>query len=282
MEAWAEARPYGVRYLAAWTPLIAAYLIVFAIAHPGPLGWSLLTAMVNVSIPLILGGVVFAIVSAWVLRATLFVQLGAHISLSLAFSWVWLIGLGWQLGLVRGLRGQGWEPVSFLGPALTWQLFQGLLVYFMVLAGIYAIHLHVRGSYLLAGLTSGVETDPALASVQEAGSADRPPQRLFIKSEGSYQPLDFDEIIAVSGADDYCELHLPHGPCLIRMTLSELQDRLNAEVFLRVHRSHIININRVVSVAARSGGGLTVALQAGVSIPASRSGASALTPFLIS
>lgn len=285
-QVWAEARPYTVRYLAAWTPLIAAYLVVFAIANPGPLGWSLLTALINVTIPVVLGGVVFVLVSVWVLRAHVLVQLAAHIGLSLCFTWLWVTGLSWQLGVVRWARGGDWSIVSFQGAALTWQLFQGLLVYFLILAGIYAISLHVRGSYLLAGLVSkgspiGLK-EPQDTEPSVTGSEQATPKRLFIKSDGVFTPLDFVDIIAVSGADDYCELHLPHGACLIRLTLSDLHSRLDSEVFLRVHRSHIININRVVSVSPRAGGGMNVELQSGVIIPASRSGAATLEPYLVS
>lgn len=268
-----EAQPYLARYLAAWTPLIAAYVTVFLFTSQIPFGWALLTALANILVPVVLGIPIFAVLARFVFRASPLVQLAAHMGLSLGFTLTWHAVLMLQLGAIRWLRFGEYEPAVFVGAALTWQLFQGLVLYFLIAAGAYVIVMMVRGSYLIAGLVqppreSGAEPEP--------GSS-----RLFVKGADGYHPLDFDDIVSISGADDYCEVRTLVSTHLIRMTLSAFEERLDPERFVRVHRSHIVALARVQRVESRPGGGLTLHLAGGTTVLASRAGAAALQPFLV-
>ncbi len=270
-----EARPYLARYLAAWAPLVAAYVTVFLFTSSIPFGWALFTALANILAPLILGVPVFAIVARYLFRASPLVQLAAHMALSLVFTFVWYALLMQELSLIGWWRFGEYTPTAFAGPALTWQLFQGLVVYFLIVAGAYVIVMMVRGSYLIAGLVPPPRDAEPLPDPEPGAS------RIFVKSADGYLPLDFDDIVSISGADDYCEVRTPVATHLIRMTLSAFEERLDPERFVRVHRSHIVALSRIQRVEPRSGGGLTLHMVGGLTVQASRAGAAALQPFLV-
>jgi len=273
-----EVRPYFVRYLAAWTPLVAAYVIVFLFTTTSPFGWALLTAVANIAGPVVLGGPVFFIVSRYLLRAAAIVKLASHMALSLVFSLVWYGLLMVELSFIGGLRDGDFAPVSFAGPALTWQLFQGLVLYFLIVAGAYVIVLQVRGSYLISGLVTPPSAPDKAPQVVEAEPGL---SRVFVKGPEGYLPLDFADIVSINGADDYCEVKTPVSTHLIRMTLASFEERLDPGAFVRVHRSHIVALARIQRVEPRPGGGLKLHMVGGGLVLASRAGAAALQPFLV-
>jgi two-component system LytT family response regulator len=56
----------------------------------------------------------------------------------------------------------------------------------------------------------------------------------------------------------------------VNLGLSELERRLDPKVFVRVHRSHMVNLDRVVAWSAYDGSRFQITLQSGRTITASR------------
>ena len=56
------------------------------------------------------------------------------------------------------------------------------------------------------------------------------------------------------------------------MTLGELESRLDPERFLRIHRSHVVNLDEIASIQPHDERRLVVILRDGQRIVASRSG----------
>ena len=75
--------------------------------------------------------------------------------------------------------------------------------------------------------------------------SQRRPQRLAIKSAGRILFLDLEEIDWIEAADNYVRLHAGRESHLLRETMNSLEQRLDPEQFVRVHRSRIVNIDRV-------------------------------------
>lgn len=270
-----EATPYLLRYLAAWVPLVAAYIAVFVYSNDQPFGWALLAGLTNITVPLVLGIPLFALLGRWVFKASPLVQMAAHLVLSTIFTFTWLAILIRELGVISWLRYGTYQAVQFAGPALTWQLFQGLTVYFLIVAGAYVIIMMVRGSYLLTGLAP---TENALETMPDASKAAR---RIFVKDAKGYVPLDFEDIVSISGAGDYCEVKSANASHLLRIKLAEFEELLEPDRFVRVHRSHIVSLSRIEKIEPRSGGRLILHILDGDTVFASRSGASRLQRFLV-
>ena len=86
------------------------------------------------------------------------------------------------------------------------------------------------------------------------------------------QPIDVDTIVSISGADDYAEVTTLGGKHLVRMTLAEFEKSLDPSRFIRVHRSRIVNVERIARAEPAGGGRLLLHMQDGEAIAASRTG----------
>jgi DNA-binding LytR/AlgR family response regulator len=74
-----------------------------------------------------------------------------------------------------------------------------------------------------------------------------------IKSEtkGRMFKIKFEEVIYIEGAVNYIQIHTPEGKHMTYLTMKEIEHHLPRQVFVRVHRSFIVNVNfiRVVEQA---------------------------------
>jgi two-component system LytT family response regulator len=96
------------------------------------------------------------------------------------------------------------------------------------------------------------------------------PQRLWIRSRGQVLILDIDEIDWVE-ADAKCSLlHTRDATHRLRESISRIEARLDPARFARIHRSAVVNLDRVVEVLS-SAGTQSVILKDGTRIPMSRS-----------
>jgi two-component system LytT family response regulator len=75
--------------------------------------------------------------------------------------------------------------------------------------------------------------------------ANRPLERLVVKSRGRVYFVRVDEIDWIQTAGHYLVLHAAGKEHLIRETISALEQRLDPDRFVRIHRSIIVNIDRV-------------------------------------
>lgn len=73
-----------------------------------------------------------------------------------------------------------------------------------------------------------------------------PAHSIFIKEKERFRKVDFDAILFVEALGSYCCVHLAEGRDLtLSFTLSEITPKLSACCFLRVHRSYIVNVDRI-------------------------------------
>jgi two-component system LytT family response regulator len=84
-----------------------------------------------------------------------------------------------------------------------------------------------------------------LALVQDLKPEPTKLDRLVVKSGGRVFFLRTDEIDWIEAAGNYVKLHVGNEAHLFRETMNALEARLNPALFYRIHRSHIVNIERV-------------------------------------
>ncbi|MEZ5331913.1 MAG: LytTR family DNA-binding domain-containing protein [Thermoanaerobaculia bacterium] len=101
---------------------------------------------------------------------------------------------------------------------------------------------------------------------------ERPLRRLFARKRDRVVPIAVGEIERIEGAGDYSELHCAETSYLVSLRLQDLAARLDPEMFVRVHRSHLVNLDRVAEIRSRDPHRLEVVLASGAVVPASRSG----------
>jgi two-component system LytT family response regulator len=96
----------------------------------------------------------------------------------------------------------------------------------------------------------------------------RPPRRLMVKSPGQVTFLDLDEIDWIESAGNYTRVHTGAVAYLTRETMGGMETRLDAR-FLRVHRSSIVNTNRIGQIRTDAER-VWVVLKDGTEVPAGR------------
>lgn len=74
-------------------------------------------------------------------------------------------------------------------------------------------------------------------------------QYLLVRADYSLLKVPLAEILYIEGLDDYIKIHMEKQKTIVvRMTLKAIQEKLNPSIFVRVHRSFIVPMNRVEAV----------------------------------
>ncbi|HEV2947431.1 MAG TPA: LytTR family transcriptional regulator DNA-binding domain-containing protein, partial [Gemmataceae bacterium] len=118
--------------------------------------------------------------------------------------------------------------------------------------------------------TSGEQLGALLEEVQ-TGRSGRPLERLVIKSGGRVFFLRAEEIDWIEAAGNYLRLHVGSDMHLLRDTMNNLEARLHPDKFLRIHRSTMVNLERVKELQPWFHGDYKVILLDGTELTLSRS-----------
>lgn len=94
--------------------------------------------------------------------------------------------------------------------------------------------------------------------------------RVVIKSAGRIFFLPVEEIDWVEAADNYVRIHAGVEAHLVRETLQSLEGRLDPARFLRIHRSTIVNLDRIRELHPLFHGDYAVRLRDGTELTLSR------------
>jgi len=69
-----------------------------------------------------------------------------------------------------------------------------------------------------------------------------------VKDRGRVHQIRADDVLWIQSESNYVHLHLKEGSFLYRSTMNETASSLDPQRFLRIHRSHIVNVAQVKSV----------------------------------
>jgi two-component system LytT family response regulator len=116
--------------------------------------------------------------------------------------------------------------------------------------------------------------DPRNASVAErawaALESREPFSRIFVRDRGRIIPIPVDGIDRLEAEDDYVGVHAGGKRYLVYLTMSEFEARLDPQRFVRIHRSHIVNLDKVAAFLPEDGGRLSIEMKDGTKLSASR------------
>lgn len=105
-------------------------------------------------------------------------------------------------------------------------------------------------------------------------------ERLSIKTAGRISFLNVDEIDWIEAADNYVQVHAGSATHLLLATMTSLENRLNPQQFLRIHRSVIVNLKRIKELHPMFHGEYRVILQDSTQLTSGRSYSKNLQKFL--
>jgi len=96
------------------------------------------------------------------------------------------------------------------------------------------------------------------------------PQRIVIKADGEIVCLKPGEIDWAESAGNYVCLHVGAATHILRETITSLESRLGHHQFLRVHRSTLVNVDRIKTLRPSLYGDYSILLRDGTKLTLSR------------
>jgi two-component system LytT family response regulator len=116
------------------------------------------------------------------------------------------------------------------------------------------------------------EIDRRLRDLLEEFRGDRQGlERIVIKSSGRVIFLRSEEIDWIEAAGNYVKLHAGDKAHLLRETMKGIEEKLDARTFVRVHRSRIVNLDRVRELQPWFHGEYVITLEDGTELTSGRS-----------
>ena len=107
-------------------------------------------------------------------------------------------------------------------------------------------HATIRRAVDMIGRRAGGDLRGPLSRLLERIETERKyPSRLAIKTEGRVLFLKANEIDWIETDGDHVKFHVGQQTYLHRTTLTRLEERLSPKIFLRIHRSIVVNVERV-------------------------------------
>jgi two-component system LytT family response regulator len=96
-------------------------------------------------------------------------------------------------------------------------------------------------------------------------------KRVFVKDGDRFLHVQMDDVDTIEALGNYVKLHTRARTFVLRGSLSAIESRLDPAVFIRTHRSHMVNIRRVRELVAVSHGDYSVVMHDGkTTVPLSR------------
>jgi two-component system LytT family response regulator len=113
-------------------------------------------------------------------------------------------------------------------------------------------------------------------SAQELSLAARPPgrslERILIRHEGRVHVLPIDRIDFIEAQDDYLSFAAAGKRLRKQQTMSDIESQLDPSRFVRIHRSFIMNVERLARIDLYGKDSWLAILSDGTKLPMSRTG----------
>ncbi len=127
-------------------------------------------------------------------------------------------------------------------------------------------HLQTNVSAPTAATAMAGPTPTEAAGVQESITRER----ILLRSGGEIYFVKAEDIDWIEAEGDYMKFHAAGRVHLLRETMAHLEERLDSRRFIRIHRSTIVNIDRVKKLSPSFAGEYAVILHDGTKLRLSR------------
>ena len=197
-----------------------------------------------------------------------------HVLATIPYSLLHVLGMVAIREVVYQLNGSRYQFGSW-DEELLYEYLKDVRSYASILLVVYFYRfllLRLRGE---ARLLSAPDTGPPVEAV------DRP-SRFLVRKLGAEFLVPANEIEYLEAAENYVNLHVRGRVYPLRSTMTAIQDRLDPERFVRVHRSYIVNLDFLTQIEPLESGDARLLLKDGTRVPCSRRYRSALRSELAS
>ncbi|MEO8620199.1 MAG: LytTR family DNA-binding domain-containing protein [bacterium] len=104
--------------------------------------------------------------------------------------------------------------------------------------------------------------------------------RFVVRRGNVHHFVPVDQVDWIDVADNYLQLHVGARSHLCRGTMKQAQDELDPERFIRIHRSAIVAVDRIVAIRSTESGAHVIELRGGTEVRGSRQYADSIRALL--
>jgi two-component system LytT family response regulator len=117
----------------------------------------------------------------------------------------------------------------------------------------------------------GLDNQHVRALLQTLSAPPKYLSRVALRAAGRISFVNVDDILYMQAAENYVQLHLKSCRHLLHVPIATLEASLDPEMFLRIHRSLIVNVKQVQELETGAHGEYLVVLKGGTKLQSSRS-----------
>jgi hypothetical protein len=151
---------------------------------------------------------------------------------------------------------------------MLYEFAKDIIAYGLLSAGVVALR-HYLTRPADPVVAAGAATPETIPQPQQPPPAPRP-ERFAVRRKGREIMVEVGEIDWIEASGNYAVLHVGEERFEIRSSLTRLEGELDPKRFVRVHKSHLVNIARVVEVTPWVSGDWRIRLQGGAEVNLSR------------
>ena len=126
-----------------------------------------------------------------------------------------------------------------------------------------------------------LQGEASLLDAPDAGPPVEPverPERFLVRKLGREFLISVADVEWLQASGNYVNLHLRGRDYPLRSTIAGIEAKLDPDRFVRVHRSYIVNLDRITSIEPLESGDARIHLGDGSAVPCSRRYRQALRP----
>jgi LytTr DNA-binding domain len=189
-------------------------------------------------------------------------NLPRHLAFSVVFSAIHVSGMVALRKLAYAVAGQHYDFGVWYSN-FGYEYLKDVRTYFWMLAGIGLYRLWVMRFQGEARLLVEPDVGPPVESVEQ-------PERFLVRKLGKEFLLAAREIEWLQASGNYVNLHVRGRDYPLRATMASIEARLDAQRFVRVHRSYVANLDFLAEIEPLDTGDARLLMRDGVKIPCSR------------
>jgi two-component system LytT family response regulator len=116
----------------------------------------------------------------------------------------------------------------------------------------------------------GDDSERIVSLLRTLASPPKTLKRIAVRSAGKTRFVDLDDVLWIQAAENYVQLHTARSQHLVHATMQSMLGRLDPDVFVRIHRSAIVNVRHIMQIETLEQGDYKLTLDNGFCIQSSR------------
>jgi hypothetical protein len=189
-------------------------------------------------------------------------SLASHVVFSVVFSFFHVVSMYWaRVWVFRAIDNSSTYQWANWPAEFGYEYLKDVKTYFIIVALIYLYRFVIRRLQGEAGFLSEEKNEETTSGISD---------RFLVKKLGREFLVRIDEIDWIESCGNYVNLHVGNRVYPLRETMTRIDERLLPLGFQRVHRSAIVNLDRVAEIVAFDTGDGQAKLHTDITVPISR------------